>query len=101
MIEGLKGEADKEGYEADGVVTVDELAEFLDKKMTDLTKQYGKTKEEKNQLHWVLGGRTNHYILTHNPKEFAKANDRLDKFQKLVAAKKFLKNLTLKGSCCF
>ena len=97
VIEGLKGEADKEGYEADGVVTVDELAEFLDKKMPDLTKQYGKTKEEKNQLHWVLGGRTNHFILTHNPKEFAKANDRIEKFEKLVAAKKIPDELSSEG----
>ncbi|MEN9674069.1 MAG: hypothetical protein RL553_2334, partial [Planctomycetota bacterium] len=97
VIEGLKGEADKEGYEADGVVTVDELAEFLDKKMPDLTKQYGKTKEEKNQLHWVLGGRTNHFILTHNPKEFAKANDRIEKFEKLVAAKKIPEELSSEG----
>jgi len=97
VIEGLSGEADKEGYEPDGMVTVDELAEFLDKKMTDLTKQYGKTKEEKNQPHWVLGGRTNHFVLTHNPKEFAKAKDRLEKFEKIVASKKIPEELKSEG----
>lgn len=97
VIEGLSGEADKEGYEPDGMVTVDELAEFLDKKMTDLTKQYGKTKEEKNQPHWVLGGRTNHFVLTHNPKEFAKAKDRLEKFEKIVASNKIPEELKSEG----
>jgi len=97
LLEGLKGAADKEGYEPDGVVTVDELAEFLDKKMPDLTKQYGKTKEEKNQLHWVLGGRTNHYVLTNNPVEFEKAKVRLEKFEKLASDNKIPEELDTEG----
>ena len=33
VLDGLKGEADKEGYEPDGLITVDELAKYLDKEL--------------------------------------------------------------------
>src|SRR5208283_2876206 len=33
LLDGLKGAADKEGYESDGVVTVDELVKFLEKQV--------------------------------------------------------------------
>src|SRR5262249_30456209 len=36
VVAGLKGEADKEGYEPDGVVTVDELTTYLDKQIPAL-----------------------------------------------------------------
>jgi C-terminal peptidase prc len=84
IIDGLKGDADKEGYEADGIVTVDELGEYLDKKLPALAKEIGKTKEEKSQQHFVLGGRSNHFVLTHNPAVAAKAKARLDKLEELV-----------------
>ena len=37
----VKGAADKEGYEPDGAVTVDELVEYLDKKLTELVRACG------------------------------------------------------------
>ena len=49
--------ADKDGYEPDGVVTVDELTSYLDKEIPNLAQANGKTKEEKQQLHFVLGSR--------------------------------------------
>src|SRR5205807_5307402 len=33
LLDALKGAADKEGYEPDGVVTIDELMEYLDKQL--------------------------------------------------------------------
>ena len=80
LLDGLKGEADNEGYEPDGLVTVDELAKYLDKQMPELARKYGKTEEEKEQAHFVLGGRGNHFVLTHNPAVAAKVKERLDKF---------------------
>ena len=80
LLDGLKGAADKEGYEPDGVVTVDELTEYLDKEMPELARKHGKTKEEKEQLHFVLGGASNHFVLTHNPAVAAKVKERLAKF---------------------
>jgi C-terminal peptidase prc len=84
LIDGLKGEADKEGYEPDGLVTVDELATYVNKEIHENAVKSGKTKEEKLQRNFVLGGRDSHYVLTRNPAAFAKANERLSKFEKLV-----------------
>ena len=38
LIDGLKGAADKDGYEPDGVVTVDELDTYLEKEMPKLAR---------------------------------------------------------------
>ena len=45
VLRGLKGAADKDGYEPDGVVTVDELTEYLDKEVRELIRTNAKTKE--------------------------------------------------------
>jgi C-terminal peptidase prc len=47
-------------------------------------REFGKTKEEKQQIHFVLGGRANHYVLTHNPKVKAQVEERVAKFQEMV-----------------
>jgi C-terminal peptidase prc len=84
LLEGLKGAADKDGYEPDGSVTVDEMTEYLEKKIPALAQKHGKTEEEKQQTHFVLGGRGNHFILAHNPAVAAKVRERLDKLSALV-----------------
>lgn len=88
LLDGLKGAADKEGYEPDGAVTVDELTAYVDKEMAELARKFGTTKVEKEQNHWVLGGRTNHFVLTHNPAVAAKVKERLDKLAQLAKDKK-------------
>ncbi len=84
LLEGLKGAADKDGYEPDGAVTVDELTEYLDKKIPELAGKFGKTEEQKQQIHFVLGGRGNHFPLTANPAVTAKVRQRLDKLEALL-----------------
>jgi C-terminal peptidase prc len=84
VIDGLSGKADIEGYEPDGHVTVDELADYLDKELPELARQFGKTEEEKRQLHFVLGMRGNHFPLVKNPAATAKHQERLDQFEALV-----------------
>jgi C-terminal peptidase prc len=84
ILSGLKGAADKDGYEPDGLVTVEELVTYLEKQVPELARTNGKTKEEKEQLHHVLGTRFNHFVLTHNPAVADKVQGRLDKFAKLV-----------------
>jgi C-terminal peptidase prc len=84
LLEGLKGKADVEGYEPDGIVTVDELTVFMNKELPKLAATHGKTKEEREQAHFILGGRGSHFVLTHNPAVAAKVQERLDKFAQLV-----------------
>jgi C-terminal peptidase prc len=86
LLKGLRGEADKDGGEPDGSVTVDELTEYVDKALPELATKNGKTEEERLQAHFVLGGRSNHFVLTHNPAVAAKVQERVDKFRKLVKA---------------
>jgi C-terminal peptidase prc len=86
LLEGLKGNADTEGYEADGLVTVDELARYLNKRLPELARANGKTDKEKEQDHFVIAGPGAHYVLTINPDKIADARKREAKFEALVKA---------------
>src|SRR5262249_34697643 len=76
ILEGLKGAADTDGYEPDGVVTVDELSQYLDKRTHDLAREHGKTKEQKEQQFVALSSPGTHFALTVNPKAAAKSKAR-------------------------
>jgi C-terminal peptidase prc len=97
ILDGLKGKADVEGYEPDGVVTVDELVEYVDKQLPALAHELGASKDEKQQIHFVLGGRGNHFELVHNPEAWAKAQTRLDALAKLAAAGKVSEKFAEEG----
>lgn len=83
LIDGLKGAADKDGYEPDGVVTVDEIDVYLEKEMGKLARANGKTAEEKEQGAITWGARSNHFALTHNPAAMPKVEERLKKLDAL------------------
>ena len=84
LLDALKGAADTDGKEADGLVTVDELAEYLDKQIPELARKYGKTDKEKEQVAIVLGSPNTHFVLSHNAEPYKKAQERLAKFEQLV-----------------
>lgn len=80
VLDGLKGEADKDGYEPDGHVTVDELTTYLNKQLPELKRKEGVTSDDRRRDHFVVGGRSAHFALTTNPTAAAKAKERLIKF---------------------
>jgi C-terminal peptidase prc len=84
LLDGLKGGADQEGYEPDGVVTVDELSNYLEKELPALARKHGSTEKEKQQLHWVLGGRGARFVLTTNPAAAPKVQKRLAALEKAL-----------------
>jgi len=84
VVDGLKGGADTEGYEPDGVITVDELTKYFEKNMAELARQHGKTNEEKQQQQFVLGGSASHFVLGYNPAAAEKRTKRLEALAKLV-----------------
>jgi C-terminal peptidase prc len=86
LIDGLKGAADKDGYEPDGVVTVDEVDTYLEKELSRLARQNGKTTEEKEQGAITWGAKTNHFVLTHNPTAMPKVEERLKKLADMKLA---------------
>jgi len=90
IIDGLKGAADKEGYEPDGSITVDELNKYLETEVPNLSRKHGKTEEAKQQLPFAIA-RSSHYVLSRNPAVSDKVDERLKKLDKLEEQKKISK----------
>ncbi len=97
LLEGLKSAADDDGDEADGLVTVDELAKYLDKQVHELAMKYGKTDKEKEQVVIVLGSPNSHFVLSHNPEPYKKAQEQVAKLEKLVQGDKELADVADEG----
>ncbi|MFM7113469.1 MAG: hypothetical protein ACKO26_20200, partial [Planctomycetota bacterium] len=97
LVDGLSGQADTEGGEADGQVTVDEMVEYLEKKMTEKAREIGKTTKEKELIPFVLGGRGNHYRLSVNPAAAKKAETAIAAFRGKVAENSDLKAVEKEG----
>jgi C-terminal peptidase prc len=87
LLDGLRGKADSYGYEADGVVTVDELSTYLNKELPALVRKSSSPDKDKIH-HLVIAGEDSHYVLTHNPTVTAEVKSRLGKFAELVKANK-------------
>ncbi|HLW67268.1 MAG TPA: S41 family peptidase [Gemmataceae bacterium] len=83
VVDGLKGAADKDGYEPDGLVTVDELQTYLEKAVPDEARQLGKTHEEKEQTPLIWGTRASHFVLTKNPAVTPRVEARVEKLKQL------------------
>ncbi|MBX7103772.1 MAG: S41 family peptidase [Gemmataceae bacterium] len=81
LLAGLKGAADVEGYEPDGLVTVDEMDTYLDKTLPELARKYGKTNDEKIIAPFDWGGKLNHFAITENPAVMPKVKARLAKLR--------------------
>src|SRR5262249_17960946 len=67
LREGLASAADTDGYEPDGVVSMEELLQYLLKRIPELARTHGTTKEDKVQTPLVFGSRTNRFPLARNP----------------------------------
>ena len=83
VVAGLRGAADKEGKEADGTITVDELTKYLDSEIGNLARKFGTTREQKEQIPFVVA-RESHYMLSHNPEVQVKVEERLKKFEEIA-----------------
>ncbi|MFQ3591772.1 MAG: S41 family peptidase [Gemmataceae bacterium] len=87
LIEALGGKADKEGYEADGLITVDEVARYMNERLPKLAREKGKTQKEKDQEHFILSGPRTHFVLASNPEAAEKRAERLAKLERLIEKK--------------
>jgi carboxyl-terminal processing protease len=97
VLDALKGAADKDGYEADGLVTVDELAKFVEKEMPDQARALGKTAKEKEGEPFLVGEETSHFPVTTNPKLTAAVAKRAAAVAKLAADGKINKEQGAEG----
>jgi C-terminal peptidase prc len=104
LLEALKGKADKEGYEPDGVVTFDELADYLGNslsqqagRVSELARTHGKSKQQKEQNCLIMQGEACHFVLTHNPAAMPQVRERLDKFNQLAGENKLPRDVVEEG----
>ena len=97
LLDGLKGKADRDGYEADGLVLVNELAKYLDDELPKVARTAGKTKDEKSQNAIVLRNPPNDFALSRTPKVAPVAEARLDRFAEIVKSAPVAEQITAEG----
>ena len=73
----LSGAADTEGYEPDGLVTVDELGKYIDKTMVDEARKLGKVQKDREGVSIIFGQKVSHFALTRNPAATAAVAERV------------------------
>jgi len=97
VIQGLKGNADKEGYEPDGNITVGELAKFVRSTVPKLAREFGKSDEDKAQLPVIIEGQSSDFIVDFNPAAHPLALKRIEAFEKIAKDKAFDKAILEEG----
>jgi len=92
LADGLAGKADDKpyatGYEPDGLITVNELAKYLEKEIPNGARQVGKTDKEKELIPFVMGQSTSHFWVTRNAAVTEKVAERLKNLEALEKAGK-------------
>src|SRR5262249_39085682 len=97
LADALKGKADTEGYEPDGVITIGELVKYVKRELPDRLRASGKLQDEKSQLPIVFDFQTNDFIVTHNPTAYGQAKDRVSKFQEVAKEHKLSPEVVEQG----
>lgn len=88
LMQALTGKADNEGYEPDGLVTIDELIKYLNTQLPKLARENGKTEKEKDQEHVILAALSSHFVLVKNPDADKNRIKRLKLLETLIEEKK-------------
>jgi len=97
VAEALQGKADTEGYEPDGQVTLEELIKYTDKQIAEKAAVVGKTAEERLQALRFNTAAPPHLTVARNPEAAAKAQDRLQKYEKRLGESKLDKEVAEEG----
>jgi hypothetical protein len=80
MLDALRGKADVEGYEPDGVVTVDEFTKYVEREAQNEARKLGTTTKEKESIPYIVGEETSHFVMTTNPAVRPAADTRVKAF---------------------
>lgn len=101
VIDALHGKADaapfNDGYEPDGLVTIDELVKYLDREIPNRAREIGKTDKEKESQAIPIGAGTSHFVVTKNPKETAAVTKRIDAIKAMAKAGTLPEELAKEG----
>ncbi len=92
VLDALKGKADTEGNEPDGLVTVDELFEYVRKEMP----KKATSELTRDQLP-VPAGQSTHFPMTINPPVAAKVKEQLAKLEQLAKDSKVTEEMAKEG----
>ena len=96
-LEALRGTADVEGDEADGLVTVDEFVLYVEFNLADQARKIVKTSFEKESVPFFIGEETSHFPITKNPKVTATVETRLKALAALEKNTKVSKEVAEEG----
>jgi C-terminal peptidase prc len=97
LLDGLRGQADAEGYEGDGNIFVSELAKYMRKHLGDLARANGKTKEQKEQKAGTVEAQSTDFVIAYHPEARVLALERLKKFDALARDKNLDMKLAEEG----
>ncbi len=88
LAEGLSGKADEKpyviGYESDGLVSINELAKFIEKEIPNAAREVGKTDKEKELFPYVIGESVSRFWISRNANETEKVTKRIKAIEALV-----------------
>ena len=102
LADALAGKADEKpfntGYESDGLVTIYELAKYLEKEIPNGAREVGKTDREKELIPFVMGQATSRYWVTRNPAVTESVAERLKKLEALEKAGKLSEDDAKEGA---
>jgi C-terminal peptidase prc len=88
LADALAGKADQKpyfiGYESDGLITINELAKYLEKEIPNGARVVGKTDKEKELTPYIIGAATSHFWVSKNAAETEKVTKQLDAIAALV-----------------
>jgi C-terminal peptidase prc len=97
LVDGLKGKADREGYEADGLITVGELAKYVREQVPAQIRLTGRNEEERSQFPLVFERQVGDFVLVHNPTVAARVSKQVAAFERIAQSHKFSKDLSEEG----
>ena len=102
LLDALKGKADEKpynhGYESDGLVTVEELAKYIEKEVPNGARVIGKDIKEKELTPFFIGEQTSHFWITRNPTQTAKVKAERDALAALAKDGKLSEELAKEGA---
>lgn len=98
VAEALKGAADTDGYEPDGLITVDELVKYVEKTATEEARKLGKTAKEKEAVPFVAGEEVSHFVVTKNPAVTPVVTEREAAVAALLTDGKLTKDIAEEGA---
>jgi C-terminal peptidase prc len=97
LVDGLKGKADRDGYEPDGMITVGELAKYVREQVPVQIRLTGKDEEERSQFPFVLERQTGDFVLAHNPAVSARVTKQVTAFERIAQSHKLSRDILEEG----